>query len=103
MKKKKKRTGEKQADLFSSVQFVLLNFGPSPLDGHGDVFAGLPTMDNSKAGEAEGAGLSFSEAKQAELKVKAGSSVGGSCERAAKGELCQGGRMGGEQWYCCVR
>lgn len=48
-------------------------------------------MDNRKARVCERAGLCFSEAIQGELKVKAGSSMGGSCERAAKGSCSREG------------
>lgn len=64
--------------------------------GLGDVTTALSTMDNRKARVGEGAGLCFSEASEAEQKVKAGSSMGRSCE------LCQGGFIGGEQRGCCV-
>lgn len=39
----------------------------------------------------EGAGLCFSEASQAEPKVKAGRSMGQSCEQAAKGSCAREG------------
>lgn len=48
-------------------------------------------MDNRKARVGGGAGLCLLEESQAELKVKAGSSVGVSCERGAKGSCAREG------------
>lgn len=59
-------------------------------------------MDNRQARVGERAGLCFSGATQAKLKVKAVSAVGGSCERAAKGSCAREAVMGGEQGDCCV-
>lgn len=94
MEKKTKRTGVKQGGLFSSLQFVLLNFGPNPLCEARVLVTYLQACQQwtiEKAGVGEGAGLCLSEASQAELKVKAGSSMGGSCERAAKGSCAREG------------
>lgn len=79
---------------FSLLQFILLNSGPSPLDeaiavATYSLSCQQWTMEESRAGE--GAGLCFSEARKATLKVKAGSAVGGSCERAAKGSCAREG------------
>lgn len=45
----------------------------------------------AESGVGEGAGLCFSEARKAKLKVKEGNAVGGSCEQAAKGSCAREG------------
>lgn len=88
------RNRGKQDDLFSSLQFVLLNFGPNLLCEAIVLVTYLQACQQwtiEKAGVGEGAGLCLSEASQAELKVKAGSSMGGSCERAVKGSCAREG------------
>lgn len=57
------------------------------------------TDNNSKAKVGGGGSPLLPEASQAKLRVKAGSSVGRSCECTGK-MLCQGGCVGGEQWKC---
>lgn len=93
----KNSTGGEQDYLFSLFfcHFVLLNFGPNT-DGRSyspaGVFTGLRTMDNRKW--AAELAFGFQRPSQAELKVKAGGSVGGSCERAAKGRVSGRGNSG---------
>lgn len=86
--------GKKTGLSFLLATICLAKFWPKLLDEATRLAIHSPGCQQwtmAESGVGEGAGLCFSEARKAKLKVKEGNAVGGSCERAAKGSCAREG------------